>query len=163
MKPIERITAIGDAARTPVTVVNPDPDNGHPHAYTLPAEQLHRLLALAADAAWASAFIARLWSEAEEAAAFAKRQRDDTYPVPLDKINYDAGEEPGPADPWSQGFHEGAAHMLDMLGQLMHTDPELFAPDDTAFRVTEPGPPPTQRARAVVLEFEPGPVGPQVP
>src|SRR5688500_13421496 len=163
MKPIERIAAVTAAAAAPVTVINPDPAKGHPDAYTLPGEQLHRLLALAAEAAWAAAFIDRLWSEANEAAAFAKRQRDDTYPVHPDNVNYEEGEEPGPADPWSQGFHEGAAYVLDMLGQLVLTDPEHFAPDDTAFRVAEPGPPPTQRARATVLEFEPGPGAPQAP
>jgi hypothetical protein len=159
MKPIERTAAIIEAVKTPVMVVTPDPNIGHPDAYTLPADQFHRLLALAADAAWAAAFIDRLWAEAVEASGFATRIRDETYPVPPDEVNHEAGEEPGPADPWSQAFHEGAAHVYAMLEQLMHTDPEHFAPTDTAFRVAEPGPPALQRARATVLEFDPEPGG----
>lgn len=161
MKPIERIAAIADAAREPVTVVTTNPPGTpvatHTLTYTLTTEDFGRLLKLAADAGWAAAFIERLRVEANEAADYAKRQRDDTYPVHPDNVNYDAGEEPGPADPWSQGFHEGAAHVVDMLGQLIHTDPEMFAPDDTAFRVAEPGVPLLQTARATVLEFDPEP------
>jgi hypothetical protein len=159
MKPIERIAAIADAAREPVMVVTTNPLADPPDTYTLRTEDFGRLLKLAADAGWAAAFIERLRVEAAEAAAFAERQRDDTYPVHPDNVNHEAGEEPGPADPWSQGFHEGAAHVVDMLGQLIHTDPELFAPDDTAFRVAEPGVPLLQTARATVLEFDPEPEG----
>jgi hypothetical protein len=159
MKPIERIAAIAEAAREPVMVVTTNPTTDPPDTYTLRTEDFGRLLKLAADAGWAAAFIERLRAELADAADYAKRQRDATYPVHPDKVNYDAGEEPGPADPWSQGFHEGAAHVVDMLGQLIHTDPELFAPDDTAFRVAEPGVPLLQTARAIVLEFDPEPEG----
>src|SRR5688500_11643917 len=135
MKPIERIAAVTAAAAAPVTVINPDPAKGHPDAYTLPGEQLHRLLALAAEAAWAAAFIDRLWSEANEAAAFAKRQRDDTYPVHPDNVNYEEGEEPGPADPWSKGFHEGADYVLEMLCLHVLNAPQRYAPGTTSFQV----------------------------
>lgn len=157
MKPVERIAAIADAARLPVEVVTTNPLNDHPNTYTLTADQFARLLRLAADAGWAAAFIERLRTEADEAAKYAKEQRDDTYPVHPDKVNYEAGEEPGDPHPWSQGFHEGAQHVKDMLGQLLHTDPEHFAADDTAFRVSEVGIPTIRTARAVVLEFDPEP------
>jgi hypothetical protein len=159
MKPIERIAAVTDHARLPVAVVTTNPLTAEPNTYTLPAEQFRRLLALAGEAAWASGFIARLWEEAEEAARYAKATRDDTYPVHPDKVNYEAGEEPGDPDRWSQGFHEGAQHVRDMLAQLLHTDPEHFAPDDTSFRTPDPGPPVITTARATVLEFDPEPEG----
>lgn len=161
MKPIDRLAAVRAAAAVPVMVVTSNPTTDPPDTYTIRAEDFGRLLKLAADAGWAAAFIERLRAEAADAADFAKRQRDDTYPVHPDKVNYEAGEEPGPADPWSQGFHEGVAHVVDMLGQLFHTDPEHFAPDDTAFRVAEPGPPLLQTARATVLEFDPEPPAPE--
>lgn len=157
MKPIERIAAVTDAARLPVAVVTTNPLDTEPNTYTLPAEDFRRLLALAGEAAWSAAFIARLWSEAEAASTWATEARDATYPVPLHKINYDAGEEPGKPEPHAQAFHEGAQHVRDMLAQLLHTDPEHFAPDDTAFRTPDPGPPVIERARATVLEFDPEP------
>lgn len=155
MKPIDRIQVITDAAAVPVTVLTTNPVGTHPESYTISADQMNRLLSLAADAAWAAAFIERLRTETDEAAAYAKEQRDDTYPVPLDKLA--DGEEPGKPDTWSQGFHEGAAHVKDMLGQLIYTDPEHFAPTDTAFRTPEPGPPAITRAPVRVLEFDPEP------
>jgi hypothetical protein len=157
MKPIERIAAVTEAARAPVAVVTTNPLPAEPNTYTLPADQFRRLLALAGEAAWAAGFIARMWAEAEAAAAWAKDARDATYPVPLDKINYAAGEEPGPAAPFEQAFHEGADHVKTMLAQLVHTDPEHFAPGDTAFRTPDPGPPVITTARATVLEFDPEP------
>lgn len=157
MKPVERMEAMAAAARLPVEVVTTNPLTEEPNTYTVTADQFARLLRLAADAGWAAAFLERLRAELDEAARFAKEQRDDTYPVHPDKVNYEAGEEPGEPHPWSQGFHEGAAHVKDMLGQLLHTDPELFGPSDSAFRVAEPGVPTLQTARAVVLEFDPEP------
>lgn len=160
MKPVDRMAAMADAARLPVEVVTTNPLDDHPNTYTVTAEQFARLLRLAADAGWAAAFLERLRAELDEAARYAKEQRDDTYPVHPDKVNYEAGEEPGEPRPWEQGFHEGAAHVQGMLGQLLYTDPEHFAADDTAFRVPEPGVPTLQTARAVVLEFDPEPEGP---
>lgn len=161
MKPVDRIAAMARGARLPVEVVTTNPLTEEPGTYTLTAEQFARLLHLAADAGWAAAFLERLRAELDEAARYAKETRDDTYPVHPDKVNFEAGEEPGKPHPWSQGFHEGAAHVKDMLNQLLHTDPELFGPDDTAFRVPEPGVPTLQTARATVLEFDPEPEAPK--
>jgi hypothetical protein len=162
VKPIERIAAMTEAARPPVGVVTTNPLGPEPATYTVTAAEFGRLLAAVRDAAWAAAFIERLWNETGEAAEYAKRQRDETYPVHPDRVNHEAGEEPGEPHPWSQGFHEGAAHVRDMLGQLMLTDPDHFGPDDTAFRIPErPLELVTETPRALILEFDPDPESPE--
>lgn len=161
MKPIDRIAAMAEAAQVPVAVVNTSLLRAEPDTYTVTSAEFERLLAAVRDAAWGAAFIERLWAEANEAAAFAKMQRDDTYPVHPDNVNYEAGEELGEPHPWSQGFHEGAAHVVSMLGQFVLTDPEHFGPDDTAFRIPErPLQLVSDPPRALILEFDPDPADP---
>lgn len=178
MKPADRIKHIAETAAGPVRILTTNPLTIEPESYTVAADEFGRLLKLTAEARWAAAFIERLRAEADEAARYAKEQRDDTYPVHPDQVNWEAGEEPGEPHPWSQGFHEGAAHVVAMLGQWFGTDPESFGPpdpddpDDSAFRIPEDGPITLQvddrhgwsrREGAVVLEFdrepqEPGPI-----